>query len=210
MGHAYNASMPPRQTPLPIRWLISDARNDAVLEDALLALPRGSGFVFRHYHCDPDARRARFDALRTLAEQRNHLVILSGDMQRARLWGADGIYGAPDALNDTSAGHADGKKLLRLATVHDAGEMQAANALPANAAFVSPVFGTRSHAGAAVLGRSGFERLAAQAAMPVIALGGMNPERAAELGCARWAAVDWAFGWAGSQAAERLGAAEDS
>ncbi len=199
--------MSPRQTPLPIRWLFSDARNDAVLEDALRALPQGSGFVFRHYHCEAEARRARFDRLSALARQRGHLVILSGDMQTAQQWDADGIYGSPQALNGASAGHAG---LLRLATVHDAAEMRAANALCADAAFVSPVYETRSHAGAAVLGRAGFERLSAQAAMPVIALGGMNCERAAELGCTRWAAVDGAFGWAGSQLAGKRGMPEDS
>ncbi len=199
--------MPPRQTPLPIRWLISDARNDAVLEDALRALPAGSGFVFRHYHCTADARRKRFDLLLTLAKQQGHLMILSGDGRMARLWGADGIYASPGALIGTSA---ECESLLRLATVHDAAEMRAANALCADAAFVSPVYETRSHAGAAVLGRAGFERLAEQAAMPVIALGGMNCERAAELGCTRWAAVDGAFGWAGSQLADKRGMPEDS
>ena len=39
-----------RLKPLAAVWLISDARNDAVLEAALMRLPRGSGFIFRHYH----------------------------------------------------------------------------------------------------------------------------------------------------------------
>ncbi|NTZ43894.1 thiamine phosphate synthase [Altererythrobacter sp. SALINAS58] len=189
--------MPPRQTPLPIRWLLSDARNDAVLEDALRALPPNSGFVFRHYHLDPVGRRQRFYALSALARRSGHLVILSADAETARQWGADGIYGSPEVLPAPST------DLLRLATVHDQGEMQAANAVSADAAFVSPVFATRSHAGAPVLGPSGYARLAAQAEMPVIALGGMTPERAAALGCARWAAVDWAFGWVGARSERR-------
>ena len=189
--------MLPRQTPLPIRWLLSDARNDAVLEDALRALPAGSGFVFRHYHLDPVARRQRFNALSAMARSSGHLLILSSDAETAHQWGADGIYGSPEVL--TAPTH----DLLRLATVHDPAEMQAANAVSADGAFVSPVFATRSHAGAAALGGSGFAGLAAEAEMPVIALGGMNPERAAALGCARWAAVDWAFGWAGTPRPER-------
>ena len=54
---------------LPLIWLLSDARNDAQLEQALADLPRGSGFVFRHYHLSPEARRARFDTLAALARR---------------------------------------------------------------------------------------------------------------------------------------------
>ena len=48
--------MPSRHPPLPDLWLVSDARNDAVLEAALARLPRGSGFIFRHYHLRPPKR----------------------------------------------------------------------------------------------------------------------------------------------------------
>ena len=76
---------------LPLIWLLSDARNDAQLEQALADLPRGSGFVFRHYHLSPEARRARFDTLAALARRRGHAVVLAGTQD----WGADGRYGAP-------------------------------------------------------------------------------------------------------------------
>ncbi|MFN5818931.1 MAG: thiamine phosphate synthase, partial [Novosphingobium sp.] len=49
MERCYSDAVP-RKKPLPAIWLLSDARNDAVLERALMRLPRGSGFVFRHYH----------------------------------------------------------------------------------------------------------------------------------------------------------------
>ena len=52
---------------LPDLWLISDARNDDVLEDALLAMPRGSGFIYRHYHLEDSERFERFQALRLVA-----------------------------------------------------------------------------------------------------------------------------------------------
>ena len=79
---------------LPLIWLLSDARNDAQLEQALADLPRGSGFVFRHYHLSPEARRARFDTLAALARRRGHAVVLAGTQD----WGADGRYGAPERL----------------------------------------------------------------------------------------------------------------
>jgi thiamine-phosphate pyrophosphorylase len=186
----YSAGMPLRQTcpepggrALPKLWLLSDQRNDARLEDALRRLPRGSAFVFRHYHLTPDARRERFDALAELCRAQGHLVILSSDEATAQAWGADGIYSNPGAL-----GKHDG--LLRVATAHNAVQIDLANQAGADAVFLSPVFPTRSHPEGPCLGKDQFLQLAARAQRPVIALGGMTAERAAELGWDRWAAID--------------------
>lgn len=161
---------------LPLLWLLSDARNDAGLEGALRALPRGSGFVFRHYHLPPVERRARFDELARIAWARGHKVILSGSED----WDADGSYGPTDRLG----------KGLKLATAHDGEEIVAAMAAGADGIFLSPVFPTASHPGTSTLGVHGFHVLAQQSAVPVIALGGMNAERAIELDWPRWGAID--------------------
>ena len=172
-----------RLKPLAAIWLISDARNDAVLEAALAHLPENSGFVFRHYHLGDADRRARFTALQALCRDGGHVAVLAGDPDTALAWGADGVYGCADRL-----GRQPG--LLRLATVHDAQEIAAANQAQVDGVFLSPVFPTRSHPDGECLGIDGFRALAAQAQAPVIALGGMNPERAAELGWPRWAGID--------------------
>ena len=161
---------------LPLLWLLSDARNDAGLEQALQVLPQGSGFVFRHYHLPTEERRARFDALAALARLRGHLVILSG----VEDWGADGHYGAAGALGSG----------LRLATAHDGDELQQAIAAGVDGIFLSPVFPTNSHPVGKTLGVLGFRVLAQQSPVAVIALGGMNAERARELDWPRWGAID--------------------
>lgn len=167
--------MTTRQT-LPLLWLFSDERNDAQLEEALAALPQGSGFVFRHYHLAPDERRARFEELATVARQSGHLVVLS----RAQGWGEDGSYGPPEKLGEG----------LRLATAHDGEEIERAIEAGADGIFLSPVFPTASHPGARTLGVFGFGVLAQQSPVPVIALGGMTAERAEELDWPRWGAID--------------------
>lgn len=174
--------MPSRQ-PLPKLWLISDERNDSVVNEALDRLPEHSGLVFRHYHLFGDQRRARFEALARQCRARNHLAILAGDCATAREWGADGAYGHPDALGRC-------EDVLRFATVHDAAEIERADRAEVDAMFLSPVFATRSHPGAEGLGKERFLTLAARAKAPVIALGGMTAERAAELGWPRWGAID--------------------
>ncbi|MXO75684.1 thiamine phosphate synthase [Altererythrobacter aerius] len=168
---------------LPDLWLLSDARNDELLPRALRALPPGSAFVFRHYHLDPRSRRARFDELVPLIADGGHLAILSGSDDEAKAWGAAGSYGPPEAVGDAP-------DLLRIAAAHDAHEIAHANAAGADAVMLSPVFATRTHPNVQPLGAERFHALAALAEMPVIALGGMTPERARELGWTRWAAID--------------------
>ncbi len=172
---------------MPKIWLLSDARNDAALERALRRLPRGSGFVFRHYHLGPDQRRRRFDRLAAIARGRGHMVALSETPRLAKAWGADAIYGPPARI----AGSAG---LLRLATVHSLRELAAAHRAGADLVFVSPVFATSSHPGSPSLGPVRALLLARRADCPAILLGGMNAARyRAFRGAGHvhgWAAID--------------------
>ena len=173
--------------PSPRLWLVSDARNDAVLERVLARMPRGSGLIFRHHHLAPDERRARFMAVARVARAHGHWLVLAGDMARARAWRADGAYGAPGLLARGPAG-------LRLVNVHDLREIGLGRRGRASAIVLSPAFATRSHPGAAPLGAVRWRLLAALAGVgagvPVIALGGMTAARARWLGVAHWAAID--------------------
>lgn len=169
--------------PLPLLWLLSDARNDQRLEAALAALPPGSGFVFRHYHLAPEARAARFGTLGARARSAGHLVVLADSPETARAWGAQGVYGR-------AARRASEEDLIRLATAHDGAELAAANRFGAEGVFLSPVFPSRSHPEGETLGIHGFHVLAQQSRVPVIALGGMTHARAAELHWPRWGAID--------------------
>ena len=182
--HEFQPLLPARKSALPLLWLLSDARNDEQLENALHQLPRGSGFIYRHYHL-PDAERfARFRHLRQVAKARGHTVILADSALTAREWGADGIYGAPRALYPRR------RDMLMLATAHNLQEIGLANSLGADAVLISPVFPTHSHPGAPSLGSVRFRMLAKHSRVPVIALGGMDPARAKALDWPRWAAID--------------------
>ena len=173
---------------LPLLWLLSDARNDAVLERALADLPKGSGFVFRHHHLPDEAWVKRLKELLKLAETKGFWTLVPARRvicAQMHLDGAQGglagIYGSPDTPETD--------QLPLFATVHDEAEILAANAVGAKAVFLSPVFPTRSHPGALSLGPERFRELAAKADMPVIALGGMTAAKAGEIGWPRWAAI---------------------
>ena len=118
-----------------------------------------------------------------MAGARGHLAVLADSALTAREWGADGLYGAPRALYPT-------RRLVTLATAHSLRELAEANRARADAVLLSPAFPTRSHPGAKALGPLRFRLLAAYAATPVIALGGLTPGTARRLRWRRWAAID--------------------
>ncbi|WP_271079305.1 thiamine phosphate synthase [Aurantiacibacter sp. MUD61] len=170
--------------PLPDLWLLSDERNDHVLEERLRGFGEPVGFVYRHYHL-PDAERyARFRELDRIARAQGHYMILADSALTAREWGADGIYGAPLSLYPRR------RDLIHVATAHNMREIAQANRVGADAVMLSPVFPTRSHPGTKTLGAMRWHALARHAVMPVIALGGMTSEKAKVLKSKRWAAID--------------------
>jgi len=175
--------MPARQ-PLPDLWLLSDERNDYVLERALRSYTVRIAFVFRHYFLPPEERFRRFRTLQRICREQRHLIILADSPQTAKEWGAQGVYGAPLMLAPRRLG------LISIATAHNMRELAAANRMGADLVMLSPVFPTRSHAGAKTLGALRFRLLATRATMPVIALGGMDRQYANRLRWTRWAGVD--------------------
>ena len=171
--------------PLPRLWLMTDERLGDGLFAAIGRLPPGGGIVFRHYSLSEPQRQTLFERVRAYARGNGLLVVLADTCERARLWGADGSHGR---------GSGSG---LRTAPAHDLAEIRAAEEAGAALVFLSPVFATRSHPGARILGPSGFDAVAAQTQLPVIALGGMNEARFGELEHAYgWAAID---AWAADQ-----------
>jgi thiamine-phosphate pyrophosphorylase len=172
-----------RQT-LPDLWLLSDERNDALLERVLRSYTVSIAFVFRHYFLPPAARLRRFRTLQRICREQRHLVILADSPQTAKEWGAQGVYGAPLMLAPRRNG------LISVATAHNMRELAAANRMDADLVMLSPVFPTRSHPGAKTLGPIRFRLLAQRATMPVIALGGMDRQYANRMRWERWAGVD--------------------
>lgn len=160
--------------PLPRLWLMTDERLGDGMLDTVARLPDGAGIVFRHYGLDEAARRAVFDAVRAA---HTGVLLLAGPAARAALWGADGSHGRHRGAVSAPA--------------HDLAEIRLAEAARARLIFLSPVFPTRSHPDAPGLGPEGFAALAAQTDLPVVALGGMNAERAKTLsGAHGWAGID--------------------
>jgi thiamine-phosphate pyrophosphorylase len=172
-----------RRHPLPRLWLMTDERMGDALWTALERLPRGSGIVFRHYRLEQRERRALFAKISKVAHRRGLLLVRAGSQRLGR--SEAGVHGRSARPGQVST-----------CPAHSRREAVAAIRKGADALFVSPVFPTRSHPGAPALGRVRLGLMVRGLRVPVIALGGMNAQRAkglAALGVYGWAGIDaWA------------------
>lgn len=174
--------MTPRHPALPRLWLMTDERLGDRLWTAIDRLPPGSGIVFRHKTTGEAERRALFARVRRIARRRGLILLLAGDDDQARRWGASGAHHRhPHRPRHGTA------------PAHDLREIRAAERSGAAAIFLSPLHATRSHPAAPALGRMRFAALARATRLPVIALGGMDARRgktAQQFGAHGWAAID--------------------
>ena len=181
---------PPR---IPARILVTDETRLPDPAAAIGTLAPGMGVLFRHYGVpDRAAQAARLAAI--ARQKRVPMVIAGGNWRLAAAIGAAGVHlpeGIAHALADPGLrlwlrrGH-----LLSIAC-HSPRALRRAAVLGADAAVLSPVFPTRSHPGAQCLGNLRFALWARHAALPVIALGGVNRRTARALRfAAGWAALD--------------------
>lgn len=182
-----------RPLKLPLAWLFSDERLSIGVAALAARLPPGSGVVLRHDSLAPGVRWRLMRRLARIARARKLVVLLADAPATARRWGADGVH----LRQHRSARAAQAHRLNLILTmpVHDGADARRARRARAAGAFVSPLHSTRSHPGAAGLGRAAWLRLARLAGGQAIALGGMTAARARELRRASgltpgWAAID--------------------
>lgn len=172
-------------------WLFTDPGR---LPDSLAAaarLPRGAGVVHRHFG-EPGAI-AQAAPLAQLARARGLTLLIAADVDLARRVGAAGVHIPQRFLGDRRLRRRWRRDWIRTAAAHDARAIRRAAAAGMDAAFVSPVFPSRSPSAGRALGVLRLAGLAQNAALPVMALGGVTPVTAARVlnvGVVGVAAVD--------------------
>lgn len=165
--------MPARHPPIPRIWLMTDSRMGEGLWGAVERLPRGAGVVVRHQGAAD--RKHLIRKVTKVARAKNLVVVVAQGRGR----------------QNVHNGRRSWRGALVTASAHSRREAVAAIRRGADLLFVSPVFATRSHPGARVLGRANFGRIALGLKIPVIALGGMDARRATSLpGAYGWAGID--------------------
>lgn len=163
--------------------LVSD---EVRLPDPLAAaalLPPGSGVLLRHYG-DP-ARAARAAALAGLCRRRRLVLLVAGDWRLAARLGAAGLH-LPEGLARhgvlaPALGWVRRRHALLTVAAHSPSALGRAAGLGADAALVSPVFPSRSHPGAPVVGPLRLGLWSRRAGLGMVALGGVSAASAKRL-----------------------------
>lgn len=163
---------------LPERYLITPPlppdEADSVVRGIERACRKGVRLVQLRLPGWPAERLARVArTARNLCRDYGAQLVLNGDWKLAAVLGLDGVH-LPAALAATLAQRPLPAGSWVGVSCHGAAELAQAARLGADFATLGPVFPTPSHDGAPTLGWEGFAELAAQAALPVYALGGME------------------------------------
>jgi len=153
---------------LPPLVLMTDDERLPDPHPAAEALPRGSLIVLRARN---DARRAELAAA---FRRLSHLLLLiANDAALAARIGADGVHLSEEDARCAAHVRALHPRWLITAAAH--GRPLSG---PFDAVFLSPIFPTRSHIGAAPLGAARANALVRQTRTPTYALGGITPANA--------------------------------
>jgi 8-oxo-dGTP diphosphatase len=121
----------------------------------------------------PPRQRALANALVALAGTHGAKVLLNGDPRDALAWGCDGVHLTAAALAATEVRPLP-DDVLCAASCHTRAEIERAAALSLDFVVLGPVLPTPTHPGAPTLGWDGFAALAADAPIPIFALGGLT------------------------------------
>lgn len=161
-------------TPLPRLWFFTDPARTPDPVAVARTLPRGTAVVYRHF-----GAADRLEVATALRRLPGVVLLIGADPGLAELIGADGVH-----LPERLAAHTARLKRRRprwLITVaaHSARALRLAAG--ADAAVLSPVYGSRSPSAGAPLGVARAALLARTAPVPVIALGGVTHLRARAL-----------------------------
>ena len=168
--------------PVPPLLVISDRRQARrPLEEVAEAVFAGGcrWFSLREKDLTPEERRVLLGELVSLGRRFGAVVTAHEDIEAVAAIGADGVHvpggGNPDAVRARLPGALIG------ASAHSADEAAALLRAGADYVTVSPVFMTASKPGhGPALGLEGLASIAARSPGPVVALGGITPENAAQ------------------------------
>lgn len=171
----------------PALYFFTDPERTPDPTSAARRLPRGAAVVYRHFGAADRALIAR--GLAQVCRSRGLALLIAADPELAERVGADGVHWPEQRL---PAARDAGARLVTTSAHSGAGVARAA-VFGADACILSPVFPTRSASGRKPLGLFRASQIARTAALPVIALGGVNADTGRRLvgrGFAGLAAVD--------------------
>jgi thiamine-phosphate pyrophosphorylase len=170
--------------PQPPLLLVTD-RQQARLplaETVMQALAAGCRWVsMREKDLPHDDQVALAGTLLSIARRHGALLSMHGEAALAKACGADGVH-LPSGSDPAAARALLGAQKLIGVSIHTITEAEAIDPRAVDYAIAGPVFETASKPGyGPEIGRKGLAAIAAAARVPILAIGGINAARAAEV-----------------------------
>jgi thiamine-phosphate pyrophosphorylase len=176
--------------PDPPLLLVTDRRQSRrpLVEIVGLALAAGCRWVsLREKDLPDDEQVPQARSLLPIARRHGAALMVHGDAALAKLAGADGVH-LPAGSDCAAARALLGPEKLIGVSIHTVGEAEALDPAAADYALAGPAFETVSKPGyGPEIGRKGLAEMARAARVPLLAIGGINTVRIAEVlaaGCA--------------------------
>jgi thiamine-phosphate pyrophosphorylase len=164
---------------VPSLILLTDDSRDADWTEAVAALPASSAVIVRAR--DAKRREELARALLKLARPRRISVFVAADPELAIRLRADGVHW-PEKLSARACGMKRAfPNLAMTLSAHGSQGLRRAHELRADAALLSPVFPTYSHASQTALGPVRWGLMRGSSRVPVLALGGIESKTASRL-----------------------------
>ncbi|WP_198024122.1 thiamine phosphate synthase [Sphingorhabdus lutea] len=163
---------------------------------AIAALPPRSIIIFRHYSLPMKNRIKLFTLIKKRAKKKGHAIFWAGHIFHAIKYGADGAH-IPLWARRKFSNRCQIHPLSLSISAHHAADINSASLYHPDFLILSPIFTTKSHVGQRPLGRMRFMKLSQLSHHHIIAMGGMNVRRAANM------KNHIACGWAGINAFQK-------
>jgi thiamine-phosphate pyrophosphorylase len=170
----------------PLIFMTEEAR----VPDPLAAareLPRGTAIILRHR--DKRRREALACDLAPLSRRLDLTLVIAGDADLAIRVGAHGVHFPEARIAEAAHWRAMRPHWLITAAAHSERAILKAAHAGADAALLAPVFHTRSHPDAKIIGPLRARLMANRARLPLYLLGGVGAGNIGRLAGARFAGV---------------------
>ncbi len=161
-------------------YLITDDNRDGKILDKVKAALTGGARViqYRAKDADPAQRRAVAEQLRTLCHKHQARLIINDYPELARDVDADGVHLGQDDMSAGQARQIIGRNKLIGISTHSVDEALKAEAQGADYIAFGSVFPTTSKQDITLVGLKSLSMVRKAVLIPLVAIGGMTPERA--------------------------------
>jgi thiamine-phosphate pyrophosphorylase len=164
---------------LPALVALTDPERTPDISTYAADLPKGCALIYRHF--GQKTRFAEAAKLSVIARDRGLTLLVAADPELADACDADGVHWPARCFRNAARWRDRNGDAVMTMAAHDRRELERAVRAGADAAILSPVFQTRSHAGASGLGVLRARALVRTAELPVYALGGITTDTAKRL-----------------------------